>query len=180
MAMKAMKVMKNQKEMKAMKAEPNTCSQLIPSLNNMAAAPEIVEKAYEARILPFLLGLLTGGLEQSDDPSAGKAHAAKLLQKKLAGKKVDEETLLAAASFLCDKARAHWLEEDRYVDDITATVVHFSKRADAAVNGNGRGGPAPSGAMNGGGKLSPKAKPSGPTATPFGVLDSKAGGGGAS
>ena len=101
--------------------------------------------------------------------------AAKLLQKKLAGKTVDEETLLAAAAFLCDKARAHWLEEDRYVDDITATVVHFSKRADAAVN-NGRGGPAPSGAMGNGGKqLAPEAKPSGPTATPFGMLDSRAG-----
>ena len=46
----------------------------------MAAAPEIVEKAYEARLVPFVLGLLSGGLEQCDDPSAVKAHAVKLLK----------------------------------------------------------------------------------------------------
>jgi len=64
----------------AMKAAPSTCAQLLPSLTSMAAAPEIVEKAHEARLVPFVLGLLSGGLEQCDDPSAVKAHAVKLLK----------------------------------------------------------------------------------------------------
>ena len=64
----------------AMRAAPSTCTLLLPALTNMAAAPEIVEKAQEARLVPFVLSLLSGGLEQCDDPSAVKAHAVKLLK----------------------------------------------------------------------------------------------------
>ena len=34
--------------------------------------------------------------------------------------------LLAAAAFLCERARAHWLAEDKYVDDITVLAVRFT------------------------------------------------------
>ena len=64
----------------AMKDSPSTCTLLLPSLNSMASAAEIVEKCYECRLVPFVLGLLSGGLEQCDDPSAVKAHAVKLLK----------------------------------------------------------------------------------------------------
>ena len=64
----------------AMKGAPSTCTLLLPTLTNMAAAAEIVEKAHEAGLVPFVLGLLSGGLEQCDDPSAVKAHAVKLLK----------------------------------------------------------------------------------------------------
>ena len=64
----------------AMKGSLSTCTLLLPSLNSMASAAEIVEKCYECRLVPFVLGLLSGGLEQCDDPSAVKAHAVKLLK----------------------------------------------------------------------------------------------------
>ena len=64
----------------AMRSTPNTCAQLLPSLTCMASAPEIVEKAVEAKLVPFVLGLLAGGLEQCDDPANVKAHAVKLLK----------------------------------------------------------------------------------------------------
>ena len=64
----------------AMRSTPSTCALLLPALTQMATAPEIVEKAYEAKLVPFVLGLLSGGLEACDDPSAVKAHAVKLLK----------------------------------------------------------------------------------------------------
>ena len=64
----------------AMKTTPSTCALLLPTITNMSAAPEIVEKAIEGKLVPFVLGLLSGGLEQCDDPSAVKAHAVKLLK----------------------------------------------------------------------------------------------------
>ena len=64
----------------AMRATPQTCALILPALTNMAAAQEVVEKAHEAKLVPFVLGLLSGGLEQCDDPSAIKAHAVKLLK----------------------------------------------------------------------------------------------------
>jgi len=64
----------------AMRDNPSTCALLLPALTNMAAAPEIVEKAYDAKLVPFVLGLLGGGLEQCDDPSAVKAHAVKCVK----------------------------------------------------------------------------------------------------
>jgi len=64
----------------AMRGAPATCTLLLPTLTNMASAAEIVEKAYEAKLVPFVLSLLSGGLEQCDDPSAVKAHAVKLLK----------------------------------------------------------------------------------------------------
>ena len=66
--------------LQAMKESPSTTQLLLPSLTSMASAPEIVEKAHEAQLVPFVLELLRGGLELCDDPSAVKAHAVKLLK----------------------------------------------------------------------------------------------------
>ena len=40
-----------------------------------------VEKALQAELVQFMLGLLAGGVEQCDDPSAVKAHGVRLLKK---------------------------------------------------------------------------------------------------
>ena len=65
----------------AMKGNPSTCALLLAALTSMASAPEIVEKAYEAKLVQFVLELLASGLERCEDPSTVKAHAVKLLKK---------------------------------------------------------------------------------------------------
>ena len=58
--------------------------------------------------------------------------AAQLFAKTLAAqRRLDEDGLLSAATFLCERVRAHWLEEDKYVDDITALAVRFIHGKDA-------------------------------------------------
>ena len=66
--------------MRAMRANLNTGALLLPACNLMAGAPEIVEKMYEAQLVQFVLGLLSGGLESCDDPAALKAHGVQLLK----------------------------------------------------------------------------------------------------
>ena len=63
--------------LRAMRAAPSMAALLLPSLTNMAAAAEVVEKAYEAKLVPYVLELLGGALERCDDPSAVKAHAVR-------------------------------------------------------------------------------------------------------
>jgi len=64
----------------AMRSSPSTAALLLPSLNSMASATEIVEKCLEASLVPFVLSLLAGGAEKCDDPSTVKAHGVSLLK----------------------------------------------------------------------------------------------------
>jgi DnaJ homolog subfamily C member 13 len=94
----------------AMRNAPSTCTLLLPSLTCMAAAPEIVEKAVEAKLVPFVLGLLAGGLEQCDDPATVKAHAVKLLKTLSADVRLGptiQQTLDAEAVWESYKAQEH-------------------------------------------------------------------------
>jgi len=65
----------------AMAATPTLCDQLVPTLVALMAESDLVEKALEAKLVQFVLGLLSGGVEQCEDPSAVKAHAVRLLKK---------------------------------------------------------------------------------------------------
>ena len=94
----------------AMRGAPSTCALLLPSLTCMAAAPEIVEKAVDAKLVPFVLGLLAGGLEQCDDPATVKAHAVKLLKTLAADVRLGptvQQTLDAEAVWESFKAQEH-------------------------------------------------------------------------
>jgi len=64
----------------AMKSSPSTAALLLPSLNAMASATEIVEKCLEASLVQFVLSLLSGGAEKCDDPSTVKAYGVSLLK----------------------------------------------------------------------------------------------------
>ena len=65
----------------AMRTTPPLCSLAIPALTNLMSCTDLVEKALTAQLVPFMLALLAGGLEQCDDPSAVKAHSVRLLKK---------------------------------------------------------------------------------------------------
>lgn len=65
----------------AMESAPALCDEVVPALVNLMGESDLVRKALEARLVPFMLTLLMGGLEQCEDPSAVKAHAVRLLKK---------------------------------------------------------------------------------------------------
>ena len=56
-------------------------TEVLPTLVSLASSTEIVEKATEAKLVDYVLSLLSGGLEVCEDPSACKAHGVKLLKK---------------------------------------------------------------------------------------------------